>query len=422
MKSKIYFFLRKCYFVADDLLYRVLLLLPHRRIKTAESNAKRVVFVVDHPSPRVMKMAKELRKNGWEIISLCRIKRGKVMAEDIYRYSTKVETYVSAHGALYRCRHYQGGLFHVFCCYVYDVPTLLIKKRIGKIIFDNYDGFAGFLSKWDKTRANRKTAKAERFCLENADGLTCRSFETQYNKWRMGYRFKGKRLLFLDYCSTESKRYLHEHELNESPVFFYGGGLPDEINKPDYVHSCIVDAAQALSEHGCGLWVYHSRCSPELDVYYQKAAERIPAFLFHGAVPFEEMLAVMKQCDFSIMPVKKQFETNIKENRNDGTYYGVKMKYGTANKYFDALEAGLPLVGASFQLVFSMLERSGVACRCTVEELGDRLEYLKKHHDEYCDNIAQQIDKFSVEKNISRLIDFYRKIAVTSPTQIDVSK
>lgn len=405
-KRSVYMFFRSGFFLADDLLYRLFLLLPYRRSQRKE---KRVIFVIDNQSPRVYKIIRELHKNGWEIVSFCRMRRGVKIAKEIYQYSSKVESYISAHGALYRCRRYPDGLFHVFCCYAYDVPTLLIKKRVGKIIFDNYDGYAGFLADWNKSKRNRKTAAEEKFCLENADGLTCRSFETQYNKWRMGYRFKGKRLLFLDYCSIENRRYLHAHKLNDTPVFFYGGGLPDEVNHRDTAGACITEAARILSEHGCKFLIYHARTSAELGNHYRRAFEAIPNAELHEAVPFEEMLEVMQHCDFAIHPVRGNYKDWMNYDQSDGVNYSTKLIYCASNKYFDAMEMGLPMVGYGAKRFVQMLKHCGVV-RCPVNDLGDKIDYLKENYDRLRGDIVKNIERFSIEKNIGRLIDFYGKV------------
>lgn len=406
-KRSIYMFFRSGFFWADDLLYRLLLLLPYRRNQRKD---KRVIFVIDDSSPRVYKIMRELHKNGWEIVSFCRVRRGRRIAKEIYQYSSKVEQYVSAHGALYRCRRYPNSLFHVFCCYEYDVSALLIKKGVGKIIFDSYDGYAGFVADWNKTKRNLKTAAEEKFCLENADGLTCRSFETQYNKWHMGYRFKGKRLLFLDYCSIEDGRHLREHRLNAMPVFFFGGGLPDEIGHPEYIYSCIVETARILSEHGCRFLVYSAgRASAEIKRYYIEAFKTIPNAEFHEAVPFEEMLEIMQQCDFAILSTRGKYEDWTDYTQSDGTRFNAKHIYGAANKYFDAIQVGLPMVGYAPKLLVQMLKHCGVVC-CSVDELGDKIDYLKENYDKLRDDIVKNIEKFSMERNIKRLIDFYEKV------------
>ena len=419
IKQSVYFFLRGCYFGADELLYRFLTKFPART--AVEDEKKRVVFVVDHPSPRVYKMMKQLHKNGWEIICFYRVKRGVDVEKEVRPYSVRVERYISAYGAYNLCQQYPGAVFHVFCCYVYDVPELLIQKKVGKVIFDNYDGYAGFVVGWDESKGNRKTTAQEKFCMENADGMTCRSFESQYNKWRMGYRFKGKRLLFFDYCSTEKKRYLREHKLNDSPIFFYGGGLPDEENFPNYIHSCFVEAARQISANGGQLWVYHGRLTKAKKNYYEKASVEIPGFRLHDAVPFEEMLKVMSGCDFSIMPTRGSFMDGFRQGGDGGNqYYNyIKYIYAAANKFFDASEVGLPLVGCTPLKIFKMLERAGMAVYCPVEELGDKIPYLKEHYDEYRANIIKNIDRFSIEKNIHRLIAFYEEIAATRPIESD---
>lgn len=417
IKRIVYFSLRRLLFLTDDVFFRFLLLFPH---KETPSRKNRVIFVIDSPGPRVYKIMKQLYKNGYEIISFYRIKRGADVEAEIRPYSSCIKHYISAHEAYAYCRKYQGGIFHVFCCYVYDVPELLIKKKVGKVIFDNYDGYSGFVVGWNQTKEGKKNTAVEQFCLENADGLTCRSFESQYQKRYLGYRYKGKRLLFFDYCSTESQRYKNNHQINESPIFFYGGGVPDEIDNSDGILSCITEAAKILSDKSCQLLVYHMRTTKELEAYYAKKSKEIPGFSFHGMVPFEEMLAVMQKCDFAIFPAKWDYLKEYEHGScRDGEHYYEKYIYGAANKYFDAIEVGLPMIGGPLYYLAKMLERDGMAVYCPVEELADKLPYLKEHYDELRANIEKNAEKYSIEKNIHRLIAFYEQIKAAPPIEID---
>ena len=364
-------------------------------------------------------MAKALKENGWEIVSICRVRRENLMANEMLKYSSRVVKYYSSHAALYHCRKYYGGLFHVFTCYKYDATALLIKSKIGKVIFDNYDGWGGFVSEWNKSDGGRRTAAQERFCLENADGLTCRSFESSYVKWHMGYQLKGKRLLFLDYCSTESGRYKAPHQMNDPLIFFYGGGMPDEENQPDSPLSCMSDAAAIISKHSGKFLCYHPRTSDAINRYFTVLSKQNTAFRYNAAVPFDKLIDIISESDFSLMPFRKEVETNIQENTDDGQFYSVKYKYAATNKHFDSLEAGRPIVSVAPTLLFKMLARSGMAIYCPVEELDNKMDYLKEHYDEYRANIVKNVEKFSIQKNIHRLIAFYEQIKAAPPIEID---
>ncbi len=406
-KNSIYLSFRKGFFFLDGMRCRSKALFDKRRPEPLK--AKRVVFVIDHSSPRVYKIIKQLNKNGWEIIAFYRYKRGKDIEREIGSYVKIIKKYVSAYAAYALCRQYEGSLFHVFCCYTYDVPELLIRKKVGKVVLDNYDGFAGFIAGWNRTRSGLKTAASERYCLENADGLTCRSFESQYNKHEMGYRFKRRRLLFLDYCSIEKEYYLREHKLNEEPVFFYGGGVPDEVRYPDFPFSCLTETARILDKKGCCFWVYHSRVNPSLQQHYQSEFDSIKRAVFHDAIPFDDMINLMQNCDFSIMPAKGEYYFSGKNEDSDGIYHYAKYIYATANKFFDAIEVGIPIIGYAPSRIVRVLSRCGVI-RCSMDELESKLDDIIAHYSDYRAEIRKNIDKFSIERHIHRLIDYYIEI------------
>lgn len=96
-----------------------------------------------------------------------------------------------------------------------------------------------------------------------------------------------------------------------------------------------------------------------------KAFETIPNAAFHEAVPFGEMLEIMQQCDFAILSARGKYEDWADYTQSDGTRFNAKHIYGAANKYFDAIQVGLPMVGYVSKRFVQMFKHCGVVCCST---------------------------------------------------------
>lgn len=213
---------------------------------------KDIVFVIASKSSRVVKMLKALRNRGIRVHVFLRHLDEELFLEDIINYSDSVILYSHSKAVEHLMKTYKPKLVHIFCCYQYHEAELIIRMHVAKVILDNYDGYGGFVSVWNKSENALRRTKQERYCLENADGLTCRSFETQYNKRHMGYQFKGERILFLDYYDSQIEFKLKEGgrkgEAENRIAFFYGGGIPDLREENESPFACMKEFITMIEE------------------------------------------------------------------------------------------------------------------------------------------------------------------------------
>ena len=373
-----------------------------RKKKDYTINGKQVVFVVDHPSPRVVKMMFALKNEGYETVAICRRTRNTLVLNQILMFASKVSFYSSKEKALHECKKYSPLAYHIFCCFKYDVAEFIIRNNIGRTVFDNYDGYKGYLPKTEE-----KLELQEKYCLENADGLCCRSFESQYNKHVLKYKFKGKRILFLDYCWDNTP--VEIRNAGNELKFFYGGGINAEgsTKSPMDCHERFAEIAGR--NHAC-YTIYCAGYNREYHVRYEKLAQRIKGFEFNPAVPFEEMLIIARNFDYGVWIGSELYKDRIKRNDNDEAYCGIKYKYGATNKFFDYIDAGMPIIGCIHEMFFKIFERNKMAHYATIESVENDFESLRENLIAFKEAIIKNRRKFSINENIPRLIDFYKKL------------
>ena len=144
--------------------------------------SNQIVFVSDRPSSREAKLAHGLRQAGWQVVLLYKTPP----AFEAARYFQHAHGYRDEWEALAWCARYRPVAFHVFSTWEFDVAARLVRHRPGKIVFDDYDVMVGMLREEYVGRDFRRQVALERYCLENADGLCCRSLETQFAKRHLG--------------------------------------------------------------------------------------------------------------------------------------------------------------------------------------------------------------------------------------------
>ena len=166
----------------------------------------RVLFVVNNLSPRVVKIAKALRKCGKEVIVFLDVgMKGSYWS----KFTSALQEddicnlyYFCIEELILGLIQNKGEVIHIFSNGWNPYTSyILIKFRayLGKVVFENYDILNGYYANQDEEKL-----RLERYCLENADGVCYREFNLEYLTDILGFQFHGKCLRFFDYCS-ESK-------------------------------------------------------------------------------------------------------------------------------------------------------------------------------------------------------------------------
>ncbi len=383
-----------------------------RKIKN--QNKSEIVLISDVFHPRVVKIAYALRKKNYRVILLCKNTPNNEGVKKLINYFDEVNYYNTPQEALVLAIKYKPLVYHIFSCYTYDTPEFLIKSNIGKIVFDNYDGLQGFI-KSETIKSNdwmRGQEVKEQFCLENADGLCCRSLETQYQKRKFGYKYKGERILFLDYCWNNSTQGNKASELTnlEEMHIVYIGGMAVEKEQPDSPLSYHLWLAEALASQKIHYHIYPSYNLSEKgfnDKFsdYIELEKKTPYFHLHKKRDYIELLNKITQYSYGIIISSR------KVHPIEGAGHTIeKHDYAMGNKFFDYIDAELPIIISSGKFINWLFKRQGVSVNITEESLTNKLDPLKEKLPELAENIRECKKYFCITENIPRLIKFYEAI------------
>lgn len=381
--------------------------------KFRKKDDKLVVFIIESMKPRINKIAYGLRKNGYHVVLIYNSRNGVPEKEDM-RYYSKLCGFDSLFNGLIAALRFKPLVYHIFTeAGSSETADFLIrnKARIGKMVFDEYDVYHGLAR-----RRNNRLRLREKYCLENADGLCCRSLETQYLKKQFQYKYKGRRILFFDYCWNniplpERKR----KEESEELLIVYGGRVippdsPDILGRTEWeVVKQLVDSLEGTNTKFILIPVFHRPLSEYQEIFdYAGSNSRL---CIKDTMKFRELIHYESRCDYGIDSLECQERYDEYLEYRQETDYLSKARYYATNKYFDYLDAGIPIIyGRPGELFGRMFARFGAALPCATEKISEIAGYLRSERNRYGEHVEEARKQLSILEQIPRLIEFYHTL------------
>lgn len=371
-----------------------------KKVHQKEKNSQKITVIGGDVSPRMIKIVKALSERGYSVVVL--------LCPEAYVRSVCINELQKLHVPHYKCNYIeelmyhlileQSQVIHFFSCWTHSVTayTLIrMKSLFSPIVYDEYDiineMYINMRQEW---------LLAERFCLEHADGICNRGWEMDYFINRKKYPINGKVLRFLDYCKDGKNLYQSKKE-EESLSICYAGGMTTEKEEPTSSTVCWIELAELCEKNQCNLHVYPAIWDEKRYKDYIELDKKCLYFHFHKPVPFEQLELELSQYDYGIFPIKKGF---LKHER-DGYYFSRILIYTCINKYFDYLDAGLPIIGSAPVNLTRYFEDKGICLRWSIEKID--FKWLKAHRNELKQKVVSVREKLQIKNHIDELIQFY---------------
>jgi hypothetical protein len=302
-------------------------------------HSRRVVYVSDIPRIREVKLARALRGLGWETILLSRDAPGL----DVFDAFSSQYRYGDAWEALTLASRLEPVAHHVFAGWSYHTAAAFVRHRPGKIVVDPYDILEGMArASYLKRRYPGQTG-LERYCLENADGVCCRSLETQYLKRSRGYRYRGKRIFFPDFSlpRTSAEPTVKEEGIHVVQI----GGFALEKYDPGFKYHHYLKLARALAEDGVHFHIYGLagvRAGGFEETYsdYFELARETGRVHVHRPVPLPQLIAEIRKFTFGLHVAGSELHFVD----DDAASLPTRYEYSMSNRVYDYFRAGLPVI------------------------------------------------------------------------------
>lgn len=364
-----------------------------------------IVFVSDWPMSREAKLASALREAGWQVVLLYR----NPPNFEPSKYFDSVQRYSAAVEALSQAASYHPVAYHVFSNWNFDVALTLITYKPGRIVFDNYDTLAGMVNEKEIDATVREQLLLERLCVENADGICCRSLETQLAKRKMGYRYKGRRIFFTDYCwgtnsSAETKR-----PISPLTVSNVGNIHIDPDHGIDDAHNFHLKVALLLARKNIRIILYKNHLDSRTVTFVGEASGFDP-FIRVCHVPVEQLLdELLNLCDAGLICAPVELKDSAHQ-----VYSDAKKTFAIGNKAFDYVDAGLAVViGTESRFLYWLIKRyhKTLDYDLFMSDVDRGAASIREWQQADPGGPFDGCRRLSVRKQIPRLIRFYEQLA-----------
>jgi len=265
------------------------------------------------------------------------------------------------------------------------------------VVFDPYDVLRGMMApKWQQDWVE---LWAERKLFQIADHLCARHLEPLVLRRRFGYAMPPA-TFFPDYC-WRSPIVRRSNRGDGLHVVYCGSVRPeDKHSKGEMGYAQYLNIGRILAEQEIHLHIYPASVDPEIDFddYFQlylRENESNPFFHFHRPVPYGDLIERLSEYDAAM-----QFF-----DQGGGRQTADKLNYSTANKIFDYVEAGLPIV------VHRGLLQCGIARRCGTVVQVDSLRDLRPSLESALAEPRAPISRCDLESHWPRLARMYERVA-----------
>ncbi len=372
-------------------------------LRKEQKTREKIIFAVGDLSPRVIKIAKALSEKEYEIkVYICpgALIR-QVCSSELQELNIFCHVCEYVEEIMYYMIVEKPWVIHIFSGWGDSISTYFLvkmKELFPKIVYDKYDIFNGMYA-----YISAELLEAERYCLENADGICNRGYELEYLMNETNYNIKGKTIQFLDYCKDGSVDYVYRDE-KEPLTLCYAGSIQTEKSHPDSSVACWLSLAEMCEKNKCHLHIYPMTWDKKTFAEYMELDSVNKFFHFHKPVPYMQIEKELSQYDYMVHPIRAGFLSK----EINGIYYRRKGIYGCSNKFFDSLDAGLPIIGISMTKFTKFLEERGVCIRWAIEEYDFNL--LKEKRNELRKKVVLVHKELQIKEHINELIKFYNSL------------
>ena len=370
----------------------------YSRKKISPAENKTIIFVKSFARYRVLKQALGLRYTKIYKLILVTQKCNPELLEDVF---DEVIFYKTRLGLALLLKKLNPYLVHAQSPSNRDV-VLAIKYANCPVIGDSYD-----ITSVSYKNPPKKELTAEKLWYEHVDGIIYRDPAIDFMKRK--YNVNCPVLHFLDYSP---KRFIVENPLPKLSktqggihIVYVGQVFPMELPKSTHGRSQFGEIAEAITVQNIH---FHLYVDPNLHKlysysYYEDLEEKNPYFHFHSGLPVYQLNEEISKYDYGWWVLNHSEDTSVPE---------IKKAVDIPNKFFNYLEAGLPIiVGSIFKYSVSLVEEYNIGIVCDVKKLHELGTILKQvDHEKLLDNVLKARQILSMENQVHRLVSFYEEV------------
>lgn len=375
-------------------------------------NIQPILFVAACPTERPAKLALGLRRCNIPVMFLY-INKPSYDPLKYFDFAIQCET---TEECINIARKLKPKIIHLFSFHADPVAFLLTKEKFSKVIYDYKDTFQNMIS----VPENPNLWAAQRFLVENADGLCCRDLQLAQYLRLNNINTNAKKIFFPDYCWNDNINAPKKVNPDEVHFVLMGTFMPERVD-PTYISHGYLYTSKVLTM--CGI---HTHIYPSYNTHvtlmqndaaqdYLELAKGSPFFHLHTPLPSDQILTEISQYDFGLTIMQGPLfgiEDKYLMNQSE--------KYGIATRVFDYLEAGLEVVTQpEMSVMYRLLRNKDVATPltknliteiCTNRTFNKLFDLFYKRKESSRERAITARDYYAIERHIPRLLKFYESL------------
>ena len=382
-------------FIPDLLLYFI--------VNEKGENEPTIVFTGTYMHARIGRMAKWIsRKSDYKIHLICgktgfleKLSNDAFDEKKLFRNSWHLKRILKKYDNSNMVIH-SFGPPHLASFEVMKMNTL------AKRVFDYQDLMITNFGFEAPFAYMKNELEKEKFILNKAELIVNHSLELQVAK-KNYESIPGKKLYFPNYTDND---FFIEKPLkrNNEIHLVYAGSVYSKFRNSDYFGGSQLHwLIEKLNNQGIHFHIYPAPTNVGANlVDYEKMNEELEFFHLHQPLKQEELSMALSAYDFGVLPFFDRLTKVLPQKR----------RYSTTLKLLNYAEAGIPVImSEDLEFQHHLGNRVGVAIRTSWDEFG---ELKNKIEDLDLEEIHQRIqmnrERYSIEKNIARLLAAYKEI------------
>lgn len=385
-----------------------------KKRETLDIDGKMIVFITGSIQPRTVKIIRALIRKGYKVTVLDYsdpnikndVAKSELLECNIVFFQCSIIM-----DLFYMAMKYKPLVYYFEPrwgdCSWGDI-MIRHKELFGKIVISLYD-----ILNDSYVQATDFQKKTERYCLENANGIVWRYFSKGYLEKEEGFIYRGKSIHFLDYCGGYHIA-PYNNQSKSLKLCFVCGALDlilDENTKNSgkYVEEAkLINILEAIrKQEDCIFHIFSGRGSEKDIEVCNLFEEQYPWFKVFYGTKHNELIQKISEYDYGCFLYTDGEEIPDKMTVN-GKYYGSAYINSISNRFFDYIDAGLPVIATRPVKLCEYFEKLGIIVKMNISNLD--VNYLKAKKTVYRENVKKAQKELLVDNQISRLIDFFHEL------------
>ena len=378
----------------------------------SEADRDTIVFISGDMKPRSTKIIGALVKKKYNVIVLEYEYFNELVIKEIEGYNITFSHCENMIDVMRKAIQYNPLVYYyepVWGDCIGSEIMLRHKEVFGKIVFAPYDILNdGYVQISDKSKL------MEKYCLENADGVVWRWFSKEFLEKEKGFIYEGKSIQFLDYCKG--------FELNEEvktddilKICFVQGGiyelLDGQLLENDGVYKEWARIDTILNKignvDGCIFHMFIAQCNASDREKLKKLESEYFNFKVFYEVKYDKLISIISEYDYGCFFTTSGKDIPELESFNN-INYGSTYINSEANRFYDYLDANIPIIATRPKKQCDYLNKLGVLVKMDISNID--LDYLRENKELYKKNVEKAKPELLIDNQIARLLDFFEDL------------